>query len=76
MLCIPEVFGGTVMNDFALFRDWLGYLYLIFVFLALLGVYLVFLGIGLAGLVSALRRQERIKSIRRTNLSAPPNEPI
>jgi hypothetical protein len=50
------------MNHFALFRGWLGNLYLVFVFLTLLGVYLVFLGIGLAGLVSALRRQERIKS--------------
>jgi cbb3-type cytochrome oxidase subunit 3 len=30
-----------------------------FAFLALLGVYLIILGIGLAGLVTALRKRER-----------------
>ena len=64
------------MSLLGFFREWLQNLHVVFIFSTLLGIYFVLLGISLAGLVSALRKQEQIKSNQRPNSFPPQDESI
>jgi hypothetical protein len=64
------------MSLLGFFREWMRNLHVIFALVTLLGVYFIFLGISLAGLVSALRKQEKIMSNHHAVPSPPQDESI